>query len=77
MRAPHQTSTAAGDIPRRLFFYNAGFLRQPRLRRILHLAGHDLRLGLPSAGDGVVVVARLRFYQFDQFHHDVAIYSIH
>src|SRR3990167_2003102 len=55
MRAPHQTNTAAGDIPRRLFFYNAGFLRQPRLRRILHLAGHDLRLGLPSAGDGVVV----------------------
>src|SRR3990167_3182410 len=44
MRAPHQTNTAAGDIPRRLFFYNAGFLRQP-----------DLRLGLPSAGDGVVV----------------------
>lgn len=55
MRAPHQTNTAAGDIPRRLFFYNAGFLRQPRLRRILHLAGHDLRLGLPSATDGVVV----------------------
>lgn len=49
---------AAGPTPRRLFFYNAGFIRQPRLRRILTLAGHDLRLGLPSAGDGVVVWGR-------------------
>ena len=49
---------AVGDIPRRLFYYNAGFLRQPRLRRILTLAGHELRLGLPSAGDGVVVWGR-------------------
>ena len=40
-------------MPRRLSFYNAGFLTQPRLRRILTLAGHDLRLGRPS--DGVVV----------------------
>ena len=46
---------AAGAIPRRLCFYNAGFLRQPRLRRILALAGHDLRLGLPRPGDGVAV----------------------
>ena len=49
---------AAGEIPRRLFFYNAGFLTQPRLRRILTLAGHDLRLGLPGQGDGVVVWGR-------------------
>ena len=46
---------AAGAIPRRLCFYNAGFLRQPRLRRILALVGHDLRLGLPRPGDGVAV----------------------
>ncbi|TKA94426.1 hypothetical protein FAZ78_22430, partial [Cereibacter changlensis] len=39
-------ATAAGEIPRRLVFRNAGFLRQPRLRRILALAGHELRLGL-------------------------------
>ena len=51
-------STAAGDIPRRLCFYNAGFLTQPRLRRILTLAGHDLRLGLPGPSDGVVVWGR-------------------
>ena len=50
--------TAAGGLPRRLFFYNGGFLRQPRLRRILTLAGHDLRLGLPGPGDGVVVWGR-------------------
>ena len=49
---------AAGDIPRRLFYYNAGFLLQPRLRRILSLAGHDLRLGLPGPSDGVVVWGR-------------------
>lgn len=45
----------AGGLPRRLFFYNLGFLRQPRLRRILALAGHELCLGLPGPGDGVVV----------------------
>ena len=49
---------AAGDHPRRLFYYNAGFLHQSRLRRILALAGYDLRLGLPKAGDGVVVWGR-------------------
>lgn len=52
---PH---AAEGAIPRRLFFYNAGFLRQPRLRRILALAGHELRLGVPREGDGVVVWGR-------------------
>ena len=50
--------TAAGALPRRLFYYNLGFLRQPRLRRILQLAGHDLCLGLPGPEDGVVVWGR-------------------
>lgn len=49
---------AAGIIPRRLFYYNAGFLRQPQLRRMLALAGHELRLGLPGPDDGVVVWGR-------------------
>ncbi|MDP1575962.1 MAG: capsular polysaccharide biosynthesis protein, partial [Cypionkella sp.] len=49
---------AAGIIPRRLFYSNAGFLRHPHLRRILALAGHDLRLGLPGPEDGVVVWGR-------------------
>ena len=50
--------TAAGDVPRRLFFYNAGFLRDRRLRRILTLAGHELHLGLPGPDDGVAVWGR-------------------
>ena len=51
---------AAEALPRRLFYYNAGFWREKRLRRILHLAGHDLHIGLtaPAAGDGVVVWGR-------------------
>ncbi len=49
---------AAGASPRRLFFYNAGFLRQPRLRRILTLAGHTVQVGLPGPQDGVVVWGR-------------------
>ena len=51
-------SQAAGIIPRRLFYYNAGFLRQPHLRRILALAGYDLCLSLPGPEDGVVVWGR-------------------
>jgi capsular polysaccharide export protein len=50
--------TAAGEIPRRLCYYTLGFLRDRRLRRILALAGHDLSLGLPRAGDGVAVWGR-------------------
>ncbi len=49
---------AEGALPRRLFPYNAGFLRDRRLRRILTLAGHDLTLGWPASGDGVAVWGR-------------------
>ena len=52
------TTAAEGKLPRRLCYFNAGFLRQPRLRRILELAGHELRLALPAPGDGVVVWGR-------------------
>ena len=38
---------------RRLFVYNGGFLTQPRLRRILSLAGYDIRLGAPGPDDMV------------------------
>ena len=41
--------------PRRLFVYNGGFLTQPRIRRILMLAGYDIRLGAPGADDAVGV----------------------
>ncbi|OOY31395.1 capsular polysaccharide biosynthesis protein [Thioclava sp. F36-6] len=49
---------AAGAIPRRLFFYNGGVLRQTRLREILRAAGHAPRLGLPGPDDGVMVWGR-------------------
>ncbi|MEI4231910.1 capsular polysaccharide biosynthesis protein [Roseovarius sp. D22-M7] len=50
---------AAKATPRRrLFHFNAGFLWQARLRRILSLAGYDLRLGWPSPDDSVAVWGR-------------------
>ncbi|MGR3320798.1 MAG: capsular polysaccharide biosynthesis protein [Pseudooceanicola sp.] len=49
---------AGGDTPRRLRYFNAGFLRQRRVRRILQLAGYDLRLGRPSGDDLVAVWGR-------------------
>ncbi|NDW52531.1 capsular polysaccharide biosynthesis protein [Aliiroseovarius sp. PrR006] len=49
-----KTQTAAGSSqPRRLFVYNGGFLTQPRVKRILDLAGWQIRLGLPGDGDWV------------------------
>jgi capsular polysaccharide export protein len=55
---PDPKAFSAGEIPRRLFFYNGGFLWNRRLRRILALAGHDLCLGRPGPEDGVVVWGR-------------------
>ncbi|WP_372892131.1 capsular polysaccharide biosynthesis protein [Rhodosalinus sp.] len=46
---------AGGEGPRRLRVYTGGFLAQPRLRRILALAGYRIALGLPRAGDMVGV----------------------
>jgi capsular polysaccharide export protein len=48
----------AGAISRRVFHFNGGFLRQRRLRRILALAGYDLRLGWPGKDDLVAVWGR-------------------
>jgi len=45
----------AGDTPRRAFYFNGGFLTNTRVRRILKLAGHDLRLGKPGPGDDILV----------------------
>lgn len=56
MAGQEQSDKAAeGTIPRRLCYFNAGFLRQARVRRIIELAGHELRLGRPGPEDGVVV----------------------
>ncbi len=38
-----------------LYVYNGGFLTQGRVRRILDLAGYDIRLGAPGEGDMVGV----------------------
>jgi capsular polysaccharide export protein len=40
---------------RRAYHFNAGFLTNARVRRILTLAGHDLALGKPGAEDDVLV----------------------
>ena len=55
---PDEAVKAAGPLPRRLYHYNAGFLRDRRLRRILALCGHQLCLGRPRPEDGVVVWGR-------------------
>ncbi|TNF63618.1 MAG: capsular polysaccharide biosynthesis protein [Rhodobacteraceae bacterium] len=44
-------SAAGGTARRRLCVYNGGFLRDRRLRRILSLAGYDIRLGRPGPQD--------------------------
>lgn len=44
-----------GSKRENLFVYNGGFLTQGRVRRILDLAGFDIRLGAPGTGDLVGV----------------------
>ncbi|MDI3335371.1 capsular polysaccharide biosynthesis protein [Defluviimonas aestuarii] len=40
-----------GNVPRKLFVFSGGFLTQPRIRRILTLAGYDVRVGRPAGPD--------------------------
>lgn len=47
--------TPGNDNRSRVFAYNGGFLTQRRVRRILRLAGYDLRFGLPRPDDLVGV----------------------
>lgn len=49
---------ALAGVPRRLYHQNLSILRNARLHRVLQLAGHELRLGLPGPGDGVLVWGR-------------------
>jgi len=49
---------AAGAERRRLFVFNGGFLSEGRVRRILSLAGYDVRLGIPSEEDMIGVWGR-------------------
>lgn len=52
MPGPENGPMGARDR-QRLYVYNAGFLRNRRVRRILQLAGYDMRLGLPGPKDRV------------------------
>ncbi|WP_113911823.1 capsular polysaccharide biosynthesis protein [Roseovarius dicentrarchi] len=56
MQAAPGPEPAGAEGRRRVFYFNGGFLRQPRLRRIMALAGYDMRIGWPGgAGDAVAV----------------------
>ncbi len=46
---------AGSEEARHLYVYNGGFLTQGRIRRILTLAGYDIKIGAPSDGDMVAV----------------------
>ena len=48
----------AGRKRQQVFVYNGGFLTQGRVRRILTLAGYDIRIGKPGPGDLVGVWGR-------------------
>ncbi|WP_085826642.1 capsular polysaccharide biosynthesis protein [Roseovarius gaetbuli] len=50
-----RSDPAGTTTSRRVFYYNAGFLRQRRVSRILSLAGYDLTLGTPGADDLIAV----------------------
>jgi len=50
--------SAAGGTSRRLYVYNGGFLTRPRIRRILTLAGYDIRVGRPGPEDMVGIWGR-------------------
>ncbi|MEM6467880.1 MAG: capsular polysaccharide biosynthesis protein, partial [Pseudomonadota bacterium] len=55
MHSDHSPKPAETDVPRRAFYFNAGFLRQARVRRIMELAGYPLQLGKPGADDLIAV----------------------
>ena len=55
MPARSALTPAVPPKARRVFYFNAGFLRQRRIRRILALAGYDLTLGKPGADDLIAV----------------------
>jgi capsular polysaccharide export protein len=51
-------AVALTGVPRRLWHQNLSILRNRRLHRMLELAGHELRFGLPGPRDGVLVWGR-------------------
>lgn len=55
MQSDYENQAAGGNDPRRLFAFNGGFFYQKRLRRILSLAGYELRFGRPTAEDLIAI----------------------
>jgi len=55
LRPEHEEDPAGHRSPRRVFHFNGGFVLQRRVRRILSLAGYELKLGYPSSDDLVAV----------------------
>ncbi len=53
--SPYRDDRATGGQRSRLFVYNGGFVFGHRIRRILSLAGYDIRLGWPKPEDMVGV----------------------
>ncbi|MFY0634707.1 MAG: capsular polysaccharide biosynthesis protein [Vannielia sp.] len=53
--APDEKQAAGASAPRRLFVYSGGFVFQKRVRRILELAGWEVRLGVAGAEDCIGV----------------------
>ncbi|MFD1809378.1 hypothetical protein ACFSHQ_18640 [Gemmobacter lanyuensis] len=54
-----EASDTAAEAPlRRLCYFNAGFLWQGRVRRVLRLAGYELRAARAGDADAVVVWGR-------------------
>jgi len=58
MIATNSSRPAGSDEAGRVFYFNAGFLRQKRIRRILALAGLPLQLGKPGPEDLIAVWGR-------------------
>lgn len=61
MTIGHVEDPAGRRSPRRVLHFNAGFLWQRRIRRILSLAGYDLQLGHPTGDDLIAVWGRSPF----------------
>ncbi|WP_306113569.1 MULTISPECIES: capsular polysaccharide biosynthesis protein [unclassified Roseovarius] len=55
MSDTHSDDPAEATEPRRVFYFNAGFLKQQRIRRIMELAGYPLQLGKPGPDDLIAV----------------------
>lgn len=51
----HSEDPAEATAPQRVFYFNAGFLKQQRIRRIMELAGYPLQLGKPGPDDLIAV----------------------